>query len=58
MRACAVLSLFTRLEIITAVTSCRHSYHCDDAAEVLGILGQAFLGVRNASVPHVRSTLQ
>lgn len=48
-----MLSLFTRLESITAVTSHWHSYYSDDAAEVLGILAQAFLGVRNASTPHV-----
>ncbi len=51
MHAHAVLSLFTRLEIIMAVTSCRRSYYCDDAAEVLGILGQVFLRVRNAYLP-------
>lgn len=47
-----MLSLFTRLESDTAVTSHWHSYYSDDAAEVLGILAQAF-GVRNASMPHV-----
>lgn len=48
-----MLSLFTLLESIMAVTSHWHSYYSDDAAEVLGILVQAFLEMRNASMPHV-----